>query len=75
MRVLQQLGVSEDLSVDQSSSIPVSTPEGGMMIAKGKNPTAKQMLTLAEDGSLEMVTVDNWDDVNTSEPDPDDISF
>ncbi|XP_012269391.2 uncharacterized protein LOC105693800 [Athalia rosae] len=66
VRVLQQVDDEE-----RDSSMEVATCTSGEMMMKMKDGTGKQMLTLAEDGSLEMVEVTSWDDIHTSQPDPD----
>ncbi|XP_043278725.1 uncharacterized protein pzg isoform X2 [Venturia canescens] len=62
MRVLQQLGVNDELG--QTSLIPMINND--VMVKTKENPS-KQMLTLAEDGSLQMVAIDCWNEENQTD--------
>lgn len=68
MRVLQQFGVGEDY---EQSALMTTTNSETSMVVKAKDNSSKQMLTLTADGSLEMVAVDCWEDINPQDPDPD----
>lgn len=66
VRVLQHVGVD-----DGDPQVAVRTGTAADMVVNVKESSGKQMLTLAEDGSLEMVEVACWDDVDASHPDSD----
>ncbi|XP_046469721.1 uncharacterized protein [Neodiprion pinetum] len=51
--------------------VAVESNSNAGMVVSVKEGSGKQMLTLAEDGSLEMVEVTSWDDVHSSQSDPD----
>lgn len=60
--------------IEDEDGVPQMAVEAGTssgMVVKVNESSGKQMLTLAEDGSLEMVEVACWDDVHSSHSNPD----
>lgn len=66
VRVLQPLEISEDSIIDPTM-LTTSTSNPGIVI-KVKDNGAKQILSLTEDGNLEMMEV-TWNDVHSLEGD------
>ncbi|XP_015600911.1 uncharacterized protein LOC107270420 isoform X2 [Cephus cinctus] len=65
VRVLQHVDIEQEQL--QSQDIIGTNTAPGMMVKVKENYGGKQMLTLTEDGSLEMVEVACWDDVQPSD--------
>ncbi|XP_012281999.1 uncharacterized protein LOC105700589 isoform X2 [Orussus abietinus] len=60
--------------IPHSAAVRNSNAEPGMIVKVVKDSSSKQLLTLSEDESLEMVEVACWDDVHPPDENPD-ISF
>lgn len=67
VRVLQHINVNENFMHPTELT---STHNDDMMV-KVKDSSTKQLLTLTEDGNLEMVEVSCWNDVQPGTPDAD----
>ncbi|KAK2583502.1 hypothetical protein KPH14_009462 [Odynerus spinipes] len=68
VRVLQHINVNESFMHPTELA---STHNDVDMMIKVKDSSTKQLLTLTEDGNLEMVEVACWNDVQPGTPDPD----
>ncbi|XP_046813024.1 uncharacterized protein LOC124421644 isoform X2 [Vespa crabro] len=68
VRVLQHINVNENFMHPTELA---STHSDVDMMVKVKDSSTKQLLTLTEDGNLEMVEVACWNDEQSTDPDPD----